>query len=131
MTTIEIKNIIENELNISLDENTRKRENVYARALYCKISKDKTNSTLKEIGRLINKDHATVMHAINNVFEQIELCEPRLYQIYQELVDSDKLKAIEEKYIDLVEENEQLKEKVKELQKFRNKFKTNFRTVFH
>jgi regulator of replication initiation timing len=70
------------------------------------------------------------MHAINNVFEQIELCEPRLYQIYQELVDSDKLKAIEEKYIDLVEENEQLKEKVKELQKFRNKFKTNFRTVF-
>lgn len=70
------------------------------------------------------------MYAINNVFEQIELCEPRLYQIYQELVDSDKLKAIEEKYIDLVEENEQLKEKVKELQKFRNKFKTNFRTVF-
>tara|TARA_R110000744_G_scaffold143565_2_gene255508 strand:- start:2034 stop:2429 length:396 start_codon:yes stop_codon:yes gene_type:complete len=125
----EIKRIVEETTNIDLLEKKQKRDNVYARALYCKIAKEKTDSTLKEIGELINKDHSTVLYAITKIFEEIEFCEPRLASIYKSIIGNDYFKSMEEKYIDMLEENEQLKLELAKLQQFRNKFKLPFKNI--
>ena len=39
-----------------------------ARAIYCKLAREHTNFSFKAIGESLNRNHATVIHAINNVF---------------------------------------------------------------
>ena len=45
----------------------RKREIVTARHLFCYFAKLMTNKSLTDIGRYIDRDHATVMHAIKKI----------------------------------------------------------------
>ena len=63
----QIKKIIKEVTGIDVNNATRRRDVVEARALYFKLVKDKYNYTLQEIGNSVNKDHATVIHALNNV----------------------------------------------------------------
>ena len=51
---------------------SRGRQIVYARALYCKIALKATNASLTNIGDVIGKNHATIIHARNNIFHLIE-----------------------------------------------------------
>lgn len=51
---------------ISIEKMRSKRRNrpiVEARQIFCKIAKEETYYTLDEIGSIINKDHATVIHS--------------------------------------------------------------------
>lgn len=45
---------------------SRKRSIVEARMMYAKLMKVYTNTSLTEIGLLINKDHATIIHYLKN-----------------------------------------------------------------
>ena len=47
--------------------------------------KEKTRFTLQRIADTLEVNHATVLHAINNVFPVIEREEPLLYEIYNKL----------------------------------------------
>lgn len=51
------------------------RKKVYSRArhLYCYISREFTNESLVEIGKYINRDHATVSHSENKIRIEKEL----------------------------------------------------------
>lgn len=49
-----------------ISDKTRKREVVEARMMYATLLKRYTRISLTEIGRPINKDHATVIHYIKN-----------------------------------------------------------------
>ena len=51
---------------------SRDREIVYARALYYKIALKETKASLKNIGAVIGKNHATVIHARDKAFHLIE-----------------------------------------------------------
>lgn len=67
-----LKATIEKALKVDMDELSRKREFTYARAIFCKIAREvpiggKT-VTYSEIGRVINKNHATVLHLEKNTF---------------------------------------------------------------
>lgn len=55
--------LISDTLEIDLMKETRVREYVYARYIYAKIMRDKGFS-LSYIGNTINKDHATIIHAL-------------------------------------------------------------------
>ena len=50
----------------------RNREVIYARALYYKIALRAVKASYKNIGSLVKKNHATVIHAKNKVFYEIE-----------------------------------------------------------
>ena len=59
------KNIIERFYNIKLDDKSRFRKFIYARAMYYYICSKHTTYNISEIGRSLNKNHATVLHSID------------------------------------------------------------------
>lgn len=67
-----IKNYVESALERDITLNTRKREYVYARSLYMLLARENTKKSLEEIGKFINKDHATVLHALKNTVDEAE-----------------------------------------------------------
>ena len=71
LTKEEILKVICRELQMDFDEvknrKTRLREFVYARQLYSYFCKEYTNESLAKIGKFINKNHATIIHSINQI----------------------------------------------------------------
>jgi ATPase involved in DNA replication initiation len=62
----EIKKIVENQLQIKLDVDNKKADVNYARKIYYMICRTKTQMAYSKIGRLINKDTATVRYHCKN-----------------------------------------------------------------
>lgn len=63
-----IKKLIDKELGYDIGGKLRKREAVYARAVYFKIGREVyPKMSFAELGKSLNRDHATVLHAINKV----------------------------------------------------------------
>ena len=91
-----------------LSSRRRQRELVYARAIYFKLCKEKTTSTLKKIADTLNLNHATVLHGINNIFPIIKKEEPFLYRVYSKIKNNDDLNHIKENYYALRKEHESL-----------------------
>jgi hypothetical protein len=58
--------------------NTRKREVVVARHLIVTWLHENTNWSLKSIGKYMNRDHSTIIHAKNNVYDLISVDKPTL-----------------------------------------------------
>ena len=68
----DIKHFVENELEVNISMNTRKREYVYARAIFFKLCREFSHQTLSKIGEFVGRDHASVMHGLY-VFDVIVL----------------------------------------------------------
>lgn len=66
-----IKNRIEFYTGLDIRENTRERDYVYARMVFCKIMRDEFLMTMSAIGQYIGKAHCTVVYYIKN-FDVIE-----------------------------------------------------------
>ena len=61
-----IKELVLQQTSINVDDTTRTREQVEARSLYYTLIKELTpKATLKQIGSSVNKNHATVIHGLN------------------------------------------------------------------
>jgi hypothetical protein len=69
---------------IDVLDTIRKRENVYARIVFCKIMRDDFYETLGSIGNFLDKDHTTVLHSIRS-FETLELYDDVFYKCYKYL----------------------------------------------
>ena len=78
----QVKETIETDLIINLSENSRRRQITEARSVYYKICYDKLNMSLSAIGKTVDRDHATVLHSINNVFSSLEYYNKDLYDYY-------------------------------------------------
>jgi len=61
------REIIERFYNIKLDNKTRERKYVYARAIYYYVSKNYSNYNISQIARSLNKNHATVIYALKEL----------------------------------------------------------------
>ena len=70
----------------SLKSKTREREVAVARQFYFKRAKQFTKASLKMIGELVNRDHATVLHGIKVVDE----C-PSIRDTYEEMFEGKKI----------------------------------------
>ena len=77
----EIRQIIEKVCDLNLSKRSRKREYVYARWIYYRISKDNTTKILSQIGKEINKCHATVIYGLKEFNDVIETA-PDLKKLY-------------------------------------------------
>ncbi len=81
-----------------LSTKRRQRELVYARAIYFKLCKEKTTLTLQQIASTLDLNHATVLHAINNVFPEMIMHEPLYREIYETIRDQEDLSYLKENY---------------------------------
>ncbi len=81
----DILKLVEKETNLDVTKKTRKREYVYARSVYFKICREKTLASFREIGELVGRDHASVIHGIK-VFDVLEVMkEERWLQVYKSI----------------------------------------------
>jgi len=71
-TAAQIMKIVQDHLAIDITEVNRRRDYADARAMYYKLCKDFTNETYSNIGKLVGRDHSTVIHGVNNVFPVID-----------------------------------------------------------
>jgi hypothetical protein len=134
--TLQLKKAIQEITGVDINEVTRKRETIEARAIYYKVLKqiDKKKS-LKSIGASVGKDHATVLHSLKN-YDMFEQFNPTLKlfrkQIMQKLnyatpdiLDMTKDELIQSLQIDIMKlssEIENLQETITNLQTPRNNY---------
>lgn len=121
-----IKKVIEGEIGHRIDTPNRKREITYARAVFCAVARgidDKGRAvSLDSIGKVINRDHATVRHNINVIFpfaiqdNSFKLLYETLRDVYNSpnevSSDSSKLKNAYDKMVELHKENQALRYKL-------------------
>jgi hypothetical protein len=84
---------------VDIKTNTRVRPMPYARACFYKLAKTQTKRPLTYIGSYLNKDHATVIHALNK-FDAYQLT-PDFNKKYDNCIKN---------YEDLLGESNELKE---------------------
>jgi len=134
--TLQLKKAIQEITGVDINEVTRKRETIEARAIYYKVLKqiDKKKS-LKSIGASVGKDHATVLHSLKNydMFEQFnptlklfrKQIMKRLNYATPDILDMTKDELIQSLQIDVMKlsgEIENLQETITNLQKPRNNY---------
>ena len=89
---------IEKETGKKLNSPHRDRDHVYARTIYFKLCRERTHNTLKQIGDSINKNHATVLHALNNIFPMLLNYEPKFKVLYSKISTDKDLEPLEIQY---------------------------------
>lgn len=136
--TLQLKKVIKEITGVDINEVSRKREIIEARAVYYKILKqiDKKKS-LKSIGASVGKDHATVLHSLKN-YDMFEQFNPTLklfrkqilkrlnYASPEQILDMSKEQLIDSLQLDimkLTDEIENLQQTITNLQKPRNNYK--------
>ena len=135
MITSELKNIIRTETSIDLDNkktlHCRERDFTEARAMYYKLLRKYTNMTYAKIGKSVNKNHATVLHACNS-FDWWTKQDEGLLNVYTKVKEkfsnylgyekTDKkleynLERLLDNYIDLKKQYETLRDRVNQINK--------------
>ena len=110
MKTEEIKQEVQEQLNVDLSSASRRRHFTYSRALYFKLCRDYTDKTFTELAETVGlTNHATVMNAINKTMYDVEY-EKKYWNVYKKLDREFGKKPTTEQEI------KQLKIKVKELE---------------
>ena len=128
-----IKEIVESYFEISISRNTRKRQYVEARAIYFKLCRIFTQLSLEQIGKSVNRDHASVLHGCRSINTWVEV-DKRINnnmrilknKIINYQIEKDETVELNEsivlKYI-------QLKEQVKEQQEIIDKLNTDLNEI--
>ena len=112
-----IKDYIEANIKVSLKKKTRARDMCYARAVYYKLAKRYTVQSLSSIGKLVGRDHATVLHGLKLFDEAVMYSEPLkiVYDSFSINVENKNLEDADSNMLDiknLAEQNKRLKRKV-------------------
>jgi len=92
-----IKQFVDRYYGFNIERNTRKDEYVRARTMYYFLSRTYTSQPLSEIGALLNRDHATVIHSLNKNHEFYA----KHNQVYKNGLDSYNDYAI--RYVQMLE----------------------------
>ena len=128
-----IKEIVESDFEISISRTTRKRQYVEARAIYFKLCREFTQLSLEQIGKSVNRDHASVLHGCRSINTWVEV-DKRINnnmrilknKIVNYQIEKDETVELNEsivlKYI-------QLKEQVKEQQEIIDKLNTDLNEI--
>ena len=81
----EILRLVELEVHANLNTKSRKRELVYARAIYYKLARHFTLQSYNIIGKLVSRDHSSVFYGIKLFDNVISECEMEYLKLYKEL----------------------------------------------
>ena len=109
-----IKSYVDKHSGYDISTRSRKAEVVLFRALYFKLATDTTSWSLEKIGKIVDRDHATVLHARKNLFDELMKNKhlSNLYEIYRIEVlgqqvdtyykDVEQYNRLKQKYNDLL-----------------------------
>lgn len=61
------KKVVEDYFSVNLNKKTREKQYIIARSYFYKLLRDNTKMTLSRIAKEFNKNHATVLHSINQL----------------------------------------------------------------
>ena len=107
----EIMDFVIRETTEDITSKSREQAVTDARAIYFKLAREHTNFSFKAIGQSLNKNHATVIHAVKKVFPAAALnnrsCK-RAYNKYNNIVE-----GVVDADVNLIAE---LKDRIKELE---------------
>ena len=107
----EIMDFVIRETTEDITSKSREQAVTDARAIYFKLAREHTNFSFKAIGQSLNKNHATVIHAVKKVFPAAVLnnrsCK-RAYNKYNNIVE-----GVVDADVNLIAE---LKDRIKELE---------------
>lgn len=94
-----IKEVIEGYFDLQLIRRTRRRDYIEARAFYYKFCQIYCKQTLSKIGRSLNRNHATILNAVNRLEGWLSY-DKRLISYYTELdkIIRDGLRDIDDQY---------------------------------
>jgi len=67
-----IKNVTEDVTGMNIKRNDRKRDVVIARYIYFNLAKELTGKTMTSIGKVVGRNHATVLHGIRVLNDWME-----------------------------------------------------------
>ena len=90
---------------------SRKREHVTPRQVYAYFCRKVTTSSLNEIGRPINRGHATIMHSVRDVESKLTLrgeaeLKLKIQEIQEKIndlkINNESLEGLIPSYIDLI-----------------------------
>ena len=135
--TSQLKKVIQEITGVDINEVSRKREIIEARAIYYKVLKqiDKKKS-LQSIGASVGKNHATVLHSLKNydMFEQFnptlklfrkQIMQRLNYVKPEDILDMSKDELIQSLQIDIMKLNDE----IENLQETINKPRNNYNIV--
>jgi len=74
ITMSSIRTAVQDEFKLNIKRKCRRQNYVVARTIYFKLCKEITGLGYKKIGDTLGKDHATVLHAVKNIFECWNFC---------------------------------------------------------
>jgi hypothetical protein len=104
-----LKATIEKVLGVDINTLSRKQEFTYARAIFCRIAREisvgNQTPTYNEIGKIIKKNHATVLHLNNKTFFYA-MQDPHYASIYN-VIKSVFMKLESDSPVSLIDEVEQ------------------------
>jgi hypothetical protein len=135
--TLQLKQIIKEITGADINQVSRKREIIEARAVYYKILKqiDKKKS-LQSIGASVGKDHATVLHSLKN-YDMFEKFNPSLKLFRKEILQrlnytpdelilkktkDEMIQSLQIEIMKLTDDNINLQEKIIKLQTSKNNY---------
>lgn len=109
-----ISEIINNSLKLNIFENTRKREVVDARSLYCYILRKDLNYTLYQVRDTFraqgkNYDHATVMHNVK-IYEVVLINNPSYKELRELILNEVCYKTVILNKIEQIKDEEKLRD---------------------
>jgi len=109
MTLTEIQDYVQNQTGLDLTIKSRKRDYVYARAVYFYLCREYTPFSTEKIGDSLGKDHATVLHAIKKVIPIILRHEEALANVCLNFRDENKSYIdVKKRKLDLMLDNKKL-----------------------
>ena len=74
ITPSKIRTAVQDEFKINIKSKCRQTNYVVARTIYFKLCKDFTGKSYDFIGSTLKKNHATVLHAVKNIYSCWEFC---------------------------------------------------------
>lgn len=93
-----IRFAVQNYFDLDITSKHRTQDYVYARFVYCKLARELTSLSLQKIGKSINRNHATVIHAVKEI-ECVFQYDQRVLKSYQYILDRfNKKRSDEQKY---------------------------------
>ena len=96
-----------------ISKKDRSKGYTYARALYYKLASENTYQSLVKIGKYLGKNHASVLHGMNKIYEEATIYQDDIliyYNNFKKKISEDKTKE------QLETENEILMLKIKILE---------------
>lgn len=139
----EIMKLVSEQYGLDITQTNRRKDLVMARWVYYKLCRDFTPASLAEIGKSLNKNHATVLHGLKGFenwqlqksyyADHIEIYE-KISQLYEKkhkkpetLIDRVRREKQEvlEIHRDITKKYEQLKEKHNRMLKYFTRYERN------